>query len=116
MNGADVLSAAVFVRDPFAVFSGIVQIEHGCDSVDPQAIDVILLEPEQGVAYKEVFDFVSCIVEDIGAPLFVLALARVGVLVKVGAIEESQSMPVFGEVSWNPVENYANTGIVESVD
>ena len=48
------------------------------------------------------------IVEDQRAPVGVLAQARVGVLVEVGAVEVAQAVRVFGEVGGHPVEEHAD--------
>ena len=45
-----------------------------------------------------------------------LALARVGVLVKRGAIEIRQAMRIAREVRRHPIEQDANAGLVQDVD
>ena len=44
------------------------------------------------------------------------ALAHVGVLVEVGAVEAGQREGVGGEVRWDPVEEHADAGLVELID
>ena len=41
-----VLAAAVPVRDPLAGFARVVQVQHRRHGVHPQAVDVVLLDPE----------------------------------------------------------------------
>ncbi len=43
----EVLVAAEDVRHPFAGFARIVEIEHRRDRVDPQAVEVVTVQPEQ---------------------------------------------------------------------
>ena len=44
-----VARVAVLVRLPLAVLASVVEIEHICDGIDAQTVDVELLEPEQGI-------------------------------------------------------------------
>ena len=37
-----------------------------------------------------------------------LADARIGVLIKMGTIEEGQAMGVLREVAWHPIEDHAD--------
>ncbi len=45
-----------------------------------------------------------------------VALARVGVLVEVGAVEEAEAVRVVREVGRHPVEQHADPGRVQRVD
>ena len=74
-----------------------------------------LLKPINQVGYKEVAHFVAAVVEDEGAPLLVLADARIGMLIKMGAIKEGQAVGIFGEVAWHPVEDHADAFGVATV-
>ena len=78
------------VGHPLPALAGVVEVEHRGDGVDPQAVDVELLEPVQGVGDEEVADLVAAVVEHERPPVGVLALARVGVLVERGAVEAGQ--------------------------
>ena len=74
------------------------------------------LEPVHGVCNEEVLDFVASEVKDVGAPVRVFALARVGVFVTGGAVETSECMCVLGEVCRNPVENHADFVLVAEIN
>ena len=82
MNGIDVLASAILIRDPFPLFAGVIEIQHRSNRIHSQSIDVVLVEPEQCVGNQEVLDFVTAKIEDHGAPVWMLTLARVGVLIK----------------------------------
>jgi hypothetical protein len=69
---------------------------------------VVLLQPEEGVGNEERAHFVAAVVEDQRAPVELLALARVGVLVERGAVEEDQAVSVLGEMRRHPIDNHAN--------
>ena len=110
----EVLAAAVDVGRP--VLAGVVQVEHRGDGVDPDAVDVELLAPVQGVGDQEVADLGAAEVEDVRAPVQLLAAARVGVLVERGAVEAGQRPLVLGEVRRHPVDDDADAGLVGAVD
>ena len=74
------------------------------------------LQPEEGVAEQEVAHLVAAEVEDLGAPVLVLALARVGVLVEMGAVEETQAVRIAWEVRRHPVEQDADAVLMAVID
>ena len=88
----EVLVAAEDVGDPFAGLARVVEVEHRGDGVDAQAVEVVAVEPEERVAEEEVADLGPAVVEDLGAPVAVLAQPGVGVLVEVGAVEVAQAV------------------------
>src|SRR6185369_16248100 len=69
LDSVEVLVAAEFVRNPFAGFSSVVEIQHGRDCIYPQSVDVILLEPEQGTAAEKIPDLGAPVVEYGAIPL-----------------------------------------------
>src|SRR5262249_30195467 len=73
-------------------------------------------QPEKGVGEKEVAHLVASKVGNDGAPLRVLALAGVGVLVEMRAVEEAQALLVAREVRRNPVEQHADIVLVAVID
>ena len=75
-----------------------------------------LLDPVQGVGDQERLHLVAPVVEDVGAPLLVLALARVGMLVERRAVEAAQRPVVLGEVAGHPVQDHPDPGLVQPVD
>ncbi|MPM58991.1 hypothetical protein SDC9_105828 [bioreactor metagenome] len=116
VDGLEVLVAAVLVGDPLPVLTGVVQVEHRGDRVDAQAVDVELAQPVEGVGDQEALHLVAAEVEDVGAPVRVLAQARIGVLVQGGAVEPAQCPLVLGEVARHPVHDHADAGLVQPVD
>ena len=73
VDGLQVFVAAELVGDPLAGLARIVQVEHGGDGIHAQAVDVILLQPEERVGDEEAAHLVAAVVEDEGAPVAVLA-------------------------------------------
>ena len=88
--------------------AGVVEVEHRRHRVDPEAVDVQLLDPVQGAGQEEVAHLVAAEVEDERAPVGVLALAGVGVLVEGGAVEAGEGPVVLGEVGRHPVDDHAD--------
>ena len=112
----EVLAPAVDVGNPLPLLAGVVAVEHGGDRVHAQTVDVELLEPVAGVGDEEVAHLVTSRVEDVGAPVGMLAAARVGVLVQRRAVEAAQRPLVLGEVGGDPVHDHADPGAVQGVD
>ena len=116
VDGFEVLAAAEFVGDPFALLARIIEIEHGGDGVYAQAVDVIFVEPEHGARHQEAAHFVAAVIEDVGLPVGMKALARVGMLVKMRAVEVGEAVRVGREVRRHPVEDHADAVLVQVVD
>ena len=112
----EVLPTAVAVGDPLTGLAGVVEVEHGRDAVDPEAVGVELLEPVDRIGDEEVAHLGPAVVEDVGAPLGVPAEALVRVLVQGFAVEPGQGPVVRGEVARDPVEDDPDPGLVELVD
>ena len=93
----------------------VVEVEHGRDRVDPQPVDVELLQPVDRVRDQEVADLAPAVVEDERAPVRVRAAPRVGVLVQRRAVEAGQRPLVAGEVGGHPVDDDADPGLVQPV-
>ncbi len=111
-----VLVAAILVRDPLARPARIVEIQHRRHRIDPQPVEVVMLEPEPGVRGEEGRDLGAPEIVDVGAPVLVEALARVGMLVEMGAVELAEAVGIEGEVARHPVEQDADAGLVRRVD
>ena len=115
-DGREVLVAAEPVGLPLARPCAEVEPDHRLDAVDPQAVDVVLVEPEQGVGDQEVDDLGALVVERVRVPERDLPLAGVGVLVEVGAVELGEAVRVGGEVGGDPVEDHPDAPAVQGVD
>ena len=112
----EVLAAAELVRDPLARAARVVEVQHRRDRVDPDAVGVVLAQPEQRVRDQEVADLVAAEVEHQRAPVGVRAAARIGVLVQRGAVEPRERELVAREVRGNPVEDHADAARVHPLD
>src|SRR5205807_1077723 len=83
--------------------------------IDPQPINMVLTQPEQGTGDQEIAHLGASIVKDIGTPFFMFALARIGIFIQVCAIQITQGVAVFGEVRGYPVEHDSNTLLVKII-
>ena len=94
----EVLPPAERVGRPLAFLARVVEVEHRGDRVDPEPVDVELLEPVDRVGDEEVPDLGAAVVEDERAPVRVRAEPGVGVLVERGPVELGQRPGVAREV------------------
>ena len=92
IDGGQVFVAAVDVGYPLAGLPRIIEIEHRRDGVDPQAVEVVTIEPEERIAKQEVADLGAAVVEDLGAPVAMLAQPGVGMLVEMRAVEIAETV------------------------
>ena len=115
LDGVEVLPSAVAVRHPLAGLAAVVEVEHRGHRVHAQPVHVVLVEPVQRVRHQEVADLVAAVVEDLRAPVGVLAEARVGVLVQRSAVELREAVLVAREVRRHPVHDHAEAGLVAAV-
>ena len=114
LHRIQVLAPAELVGQP--VIAGVIQVQHRGHGIHAQAVDVELLAPVQSVRHQEVAYLVAPEVEHVGAPVRLLAAARIRMLVAGLAVEAAQSPAVLGEVAGNPVHNYADAGAVQRID
>ena len=116
LNRLQVFPATELIGNPFSVFAGIVEIQHGRDGVDTEPVEMIHVEPEPSARQQEVANFVAAVVENQRAPVGMRSLPRVFVLVQAGSIKPSQTMPVCRDVSGDPVEQDADIRLVAVID
>ena len=114
-DGFCVFVAAELIGNPLALLAGVVQIKHGGHGVDAQAVDVIVFQPEKGVGDEERTHLIAAIVENAALPVGVETLAGVGVVVEVGPVEVGQPVGIGWKVGGYPVEEDADTGLMESI-
>src|SRR5207247_8314760 len=74
------------------------------------------VEPEEGVADEKIAHLVAAKIENERAPILLFALARVHVLVEIGAIEFGQRVCVLWKMRRHPIHDHADAGLMTSVD
>lgn len=105
LNGFQVFTTAELVRYPLALFAAVVAVDHRGHRIDTQRINPKTLHPVQGVAHQIITDFTTTIVVDQRIPVLVIALARVAVLIEVGAVKLREAKFIGREMARHPVEN-----------
>ena len=83
-----VVVRAVLVGHPLAGLARVVAVQHRGHPVDPQAVDVVAVEPGDRRRDQERPHLVAAVVEDVAGPVGVEPAPRVGVLEQVGAVEQ----------------------------
>ena len=77
---------------------------------------MVLIEPEARVGDQECLHLLAPVIVDVGAPVLVKTLSRIGVFVEVGRIEAGEAMRVVGEMRGYPIEDEPEPGLVRRVD
>ena len=116
VDGLEVLVAAIAVGDPVPRLPRVIEVQHRGHGIHPQPVDVIFLEPEQGVGIEVVEHLVPAIVEDGGVPVAVHSLAGVGMFIEMGAVEIRQAMAVGGKMAGHPVDDDADPLFMQALD
>ncbi len=116
VDGIEVLVAAVLIGDPLALPARVIEVEHRGDGIHAQTVEVVVLQPETGIRGEEGRHFRPPEIVDVGAPILVEALPRVGMLVEMGPVELAEPMGVQREMARHPVEHHADAGLVGHVD
>src|SRR5262245_14995944 len=115
-NRLEIFATAMAVRDPSAFGPAVIEIEPRGDGVDPQAVDAVAIQPEQGVGDQEVSNFRSPVIENQRSPIEMLALAGIGMLVKRRAVEMRESMRIIRKMSRDPIEDHAQAGAMVGIE
>src|SRR5688572_6020537 len=116
LDGFEIFPAAELVGNPFALLARIIEVKHGRDGIDTEAVDVKAFAPEERVGGEEVTDFVPAIIEDERAPILVGAFAWIFVLVKRSAVEAGEGPFVARKMSGHPIDDHADAAFMERVD
>ncbi|MCY1401592.1 hypothetical protein D9M71_167130 [compost metagenome] len=116
VDGFQVLPPAMAVRHPLAGLARVVAVEHRGHRIDPQAVDVEMLEPVQRRRQHVAVHFGAPQVVDQRVPVLVEAFLRVAVLVQRRAVELGQAVGIGGEMRRHPIENHPEFGLVAGVD
>ena len=107
-NRFQIFAPAMHIWNPFTRLAAVIAVEHGGHRIHPQPIDTKTLQPIERVADEEIRHLGAPPVVDEGIPILVKALARVGVFVKVCAIETRQPVRIGRKMRRNPIHNHAN--------
>ena len=115
-DGAEVFIAAELIGDPFAGFAPVVEIEHRGDGIHAYSVDVIGVEPEQCTVQEKVAHLRTVIIEDPAVPIRVVAEARIGMVIEMGAVEKREAVRIVREMRGRPVHDDPDTGCMGGID
>ena len=74
-----------------------------------------LIKPVQRVCNQEVSHFSAAEIKDVGAPIGMLTAQRIRIFIEWSTVKARQCPIVLGEVGGYPVQDHANTLLVETV-
>src|SRR5512145_1168271 len=77
---------------------------------------MVFFQPEQRAADQKTSHLVPAVIEDGGAPVRMEALARIGMLIEMRAIEKTQTMTIGREMGGHPIEYDADPMPMEFID
>src|SRR5436305_10811281 len=89
-NGFKILPPAKLIWDPLPFFARVIEIKHRGHGINPQAVDVKSIAPEQGVCGQKVADFMPSKVENQRAPILMRSLTRVLMFIQTRAVKFCQ--------------------------
>src|ERR1041384_2994721 len=112
LNRSQVLAPAVLVRHPTSVRATVIEIEHRGDSLHAQAINVALLDPEERVGDQEIAHGIAPVVEDVCAPIWMLAFARIEMFIERRAVEAPKRESIFRKMCGHPIHDDAEAAPV----
>ena len=110
-----VFIAAVGIGQPLAGLSRIIEIEHGGHRIHAQAVDVEAVEPIERAGAEEIGNFPAAEIVNGRVPVRVEAAARIGMLVKRGAVEIAEAMLVGRKMRGHPIEDHAEASLMGAV-
>ena len=115
-NRFKIFSSAVFIRNPFAVLTSVIEIKHWCNCVNPKPVKMEIVNPIHCRGNKERFNLIFAVVKYSCAPFLMLAFSHIGVFVCAFSVKFIKTVSVFREVSRYPVKYYSDSGFVASVN
>ena len=94
----------------------VIAVQHRSHRIDSNSINVILLKPKTSAVDQKVFYLMATIVEDVGFPVGMKALARIRMLVTTRSVELVQPVVVGRKVSRHPVNQHSNAAVMKMID
>ena len=92
-----VFAAAIDVGNPLALLAAVIAIQHRGDRIDPQPVDVEMLQPVHAAGDQEALHFPAAEIVDVGVPVLMESLPRIGMLEQRRAVETGQAMRIARE-------------------
>ena len=86
------------------------------DRINPQTVNVVLVEPEASTGQQEITNFITPVIKDQCSPIGMKTLPRVFMLIETCTVELCQPMSILGEVRRDPIDQHPNPGLMTVVD
>src|SRR5258705_7574289 len=102
-DGIQILASAKHIWHPLTRLARVVEVQHGRDSIHAQSVNMVFVEPKQGISNEEVFHLIAAIIKDERAPVHVLAKTRVFMFVETGAVIARKTVGILGKMTRHPV-------------
>src|SRR5918999_5735105 len=116
LDRLEVLASSEDVGHPLPLFAAVIEIEHGCNRINAEAVDVEFLDPVESIRDEKIAYLVASVVEDQRPPVGVMTSSWIDVLVQSGSVESCESPLVSGEMSRHPIGDDAYPFAVKRVD
>ena len=94
----------------------LLELQHRGRAVNPDAVRMELVEPEDGAGDQETLHLEAAVVEEQAAPLGVLAPPRVAVLVEVRAVEVNEPVAVGWKLRCREIQDHPDAVLVKCID
>ena len=111
-----VFIATVLIRQPLTFLTRIVQIKHRGHGINPQRIDMELIDPVQSAADQIVDDLTPSIIENQSTPVSVLTFAGILMFIQGRAVKATEPVGIFREMRRYPIDNDADTCQMTLID
>ncbi len=73
-------------------------------------------QPEQRVRNQEISHLVAAVIEDVGAPVGMLAFARIEMFIERGTVKAPQRKCIFRKMRRHPIHNHADPFLMKMID
>ena len=67
-NGLEIFPSAIAIGDPLSFLTCVIEIQHGGDRINPQSIDMVFIEPEEGTGDEKITYFLTTVIVDERTP------------------------------------------------
>ena len=115
-NGLEALASAVDVWHPLAGALVVIEIEHGGDRVHAKPVQMVLLDPEEGVGDEEGLHLLASHVKLARAPGLMLHAVRALVFVQGLSVKLTETVRVLRKMRGDPIQDHADARLVKGVD
>ena len=112
----EILFFTIFIWNPLSVFFAIIKIKHGSDRIHTYSVYMELSYPEKSICNKEIFHLGFTQIKNLGSPIGMLALSRVGIFINAFSVKTGKPEFIRCKMRGNPVKYYSYVVLVKLVD